>query len=270
MSLHIIQPSEETNAQYHASGAWGSSMISTFIRSPTLAHLTITGQYRQPETPAMRFGTRFHALLDPTSNFAAKHRKGPDADRRTKIWAAAESEAIALGIELIPADEWDALHSMSASVLANPIAMSLLEGAEHEVGFRMDALQGSFQVQCRADVLHRWSHLADVKTTANVDDFSASVATFGYYRQAALYRWIVSHACQGELLPFSFIVVEKAAPLYRCRVIDLSNEYLALGWVEVEAALKEISQRSAIGDWADHRDAESISPPTWLSGKLAA
>jgi hypothetical protein len=139
----------------------------------------------------------------------------PDADRRTKIWAAAEAEATAAGIELIPADEWEALQSMAASVRANPIAMSLLDGAEHEVGFRMNAPQGPLQVQCRADVLHRWGYLADIKTTADVDGFSASVSTYGYHRQAALYRWIVSNACGGELLPFSFIVVEKEAPLYR-------------------------------------------------------
>jgi hypothetical protein len=178
----------------------------------------------------MRMGTRFHSLLeDRTSNFAAKHRKGPDADRRTKAWAAAEAEATAAGTELIPADEWEIFHAMAASVRANPIAMFLLEGAEHEVGFRMDASQGPFQVQCRADILHRWGHLADIKTIADVDGFSASVSSYGYHRQAALYRWIVSQACGGELLPFSFIVVEKAAPLYRCRVVDLDDEYLAIG-----------------------------------------
>jgi exodeoxyribonuclease VIII len=263
MSVRIIQPSEETNAQYHASGAWGSSLISTFIKSPALAHLMITGAYRQSETPAMRFGTRFHSLLDPTSNFAAKHRKGPDADRRTKVWAAADAEATAAGIELIPADEWDALHAMVASVRANPIAMSLLNGAEHEVGFRMNAPQGPFQVQCRTDVIHRFSHLADLKSTMDVDDFGGSVSNYGYYRQAALYRWIVSHACGGELLPFSFIVVEKAIP-YRCRVVDLNDEYLAIGSREVSSALEEIGRRTAENDWSDHRDAEVLVPPMWM------
>jgi PDDEXK-like domain of unknown function (DUF3799) len=269
MTLRIISPTEETNAAYHASGAWGSSLISTFIKSPALAHLMITGAYCQPETPAMRFGTRFHALLDPTSNFAAKHKKGPDADRRTKVWAAAEAEATAGGIELLPAEEWEALHAMAASVRVNPIAMSLLDGAEHEVGFRMQAPQGQFQVQCRADILHRWGHLADIKTTADIDAFSASVSSYGYHRQATLYRWIVSHACNGELLPFSFVVVEKLAPLYRCRVVDLNDEYLAIGGREVLSALEDIGRRTSEKDWVDHRDAESIAPPTWLRDRIA-
>ena len=265
MTLRIIPPTEETNAQYHASGAWGSSLISTFLKSPNLAHQMITGSYRPPETAAMRFGTRFHALLDPEGRFAERHQRGPDVDRRTKAWLSAEAEAQAAGIELVSADDWDALHAMAASVRANPIAASLLDGAEHEVGFRMKAQQGAFQVQCRTDILHRWSHLADLKTTADVDTFSGSVATYGYHRQAALYRWIVSHACNGALLPFSFIVVEKDPPLHRCRVIELAEDYLSLGWHEVAGALAEIGQRTATNDWRDQRDAEVLTPPRWIT-----
>ena len=264
MSMRIISPTEETSSQYHRSGCWGSSLISTFLSSPQLAHRMITGQYRQPETAAMRSGSRFHTLIDPSGQFEKQYRCGPDADRRTKIWQAAEAEATEAGIELIPLDEWTTLHSMAASVRDNPIAWSLLEGAEHEVGFRMPSTSGPFQVQCRADVLHRWDCLADVKTTGDVDEFGKSISSYGYHRQAALYRWIVSHACGGKLLPFSFIVVEKAAPLYRCRVIDLTDEYFAIGWQEVEAALIEIGRRTTANDWSDHRDADSIAPPHWL------
>jgi len=267
VTIRIIPPSEETNAAYHASGAWGSTLISKFLTSPRLAHEIITGRYRPPETAAMRFGSRFHALLDPASRFAERFRPGPDVDRRTKVWTAAEADAAAAGIELIPADDWAALHAMADSVRANPIAQSLLEGAEYELGFRMDAPQGDFQVQCRADILHRWSHIADLKTTADVDEFVHSVSTYGYHRQAALYRWIVSHACDGELLPFSFIVIEKAAPLYRCRVIDLDKDYLAIGHSEIEAALMEIGRRTASNDWNDHRDADVVSPPRWLADR---
>lgn len=270
MSVRIIPSSEETNAQYHASGCWGSSLISTFLKSPQLAHRMITGQYRQPETAAMRSGTRFHSLLDPTSRFDARHRCGPDADRRTKVWQAAETEAAAAGIELLPQDEWYTLHAMAASVRANPIALSLLEGAEHETGFRMASPYGDYRAQCRADVLHRFSHLADLKTTGDVDEFGKSVGTYGYHRQAALYRWIVSHACNGELLPFSFIVVDKQAPLYRCRVIDLDDDYLSIGWREVEAALIEIGRRTDANDWCDHRDAEVITPSSWMITKMSA
>lgn len=261
MTVTIIPPSVETDEQYHRSGAWGSTLVSTFLKSPALAHRIITGAWRPPETAAMRFGRLFHHRMDPTFAFDRHYRVGPDVDRRTKSWQAAEAQAKEDELVLIGVDDLAKANAMRASVLANPVAASLLAGAEHEIGFRMSAPHGAFQVQCRADVLHRFNHLADLKTTGDVDDFASSVATYGYHRQAALYRWIVSNACGGKLLPFSFIVVEKEAPFFRCRVIDLDETYLDIGWREVEAALVDIGRRTTSGDWHDHRDADLISPP---------
>lgn len=261
MTVTIIPSGVETDDQYHRSGAWGSTLISTFLKSPALAHRIITGAWRPPETAAMRFGRLFHHRLDPTFAFDQHYRIGPDVDKRTKTWMAADADAKAAGLTLISVDDHAQVEAMRASVLANPVAASLLADAEHEVGFRMTAPQGEFQVQCRTDVLHRWNHLADLKTTSDVDTFAHSVEAYSYHRQAALYRWLVFHACGGDLLPFSFIVVEKEPPLYRCRVIDLDETYLALGWQEVEAALAEIGRRAASGDWQDHREADLVSPP---------
>lgn len=261
MTVTIIPPGSETPEAYRASGAWGSSLISKFLVSPRLANAIRTGAYKEPETAAMRFGTCFHQLLDPGSGFDRHHRCGPDADRRTTIWKTAETAAKAEGVTLLPKDDWDALHRMADSVRANPVAASLLEGAEHETGFRMP--HDSIQLQCRTDILHRWQHLADLKTTADVDDFAGSVVTYGYHRQAALYRRIVNAAC-GRWLPFSFILAEKCEPFFRCRVIDLTTDFLDIGAEEVEATLVDIVDRTRRNDWSDHREAESIEPPTWL------
>ncbi|MEK7414556.1 MAG: PD-(D/E)XK nuclease-like domain-containing protein, partial [Planctomycetota bacterium] len=154
------------------------------------------------------------------------------------------------------------LLAMRASVFANPVAAFLLEGCQHEVGFRSPSGYGPFQIQCRADVF-KPDGLSDLKTIGDMDDLHSSITGFGYYRQAALYRHIVHTAC-GRWLPFNFIVVEKAAPLYRCRVVELDDDYLALGWQEIESALIEIGQRTEANDWADHRDAEQLAPPNWL------
>ena len=213
----------------------------------------------------MKFGSQFHQLLDPGSAFNAHCRCGPDADRRTTIWKTAEAAATSEGICLLPKDEWDALHRMADSVHANPVAASLINGAEHETGFRLN--HGPIQVQCRTDLLHRWDHLGDFKTTTDLDDITRPIVTYGYHRQAALYRWIVHAAC-GKWLPFSLVLCEKTAPFYRCRVIDLTEEFLAIGWSEVENALAEIADRTIRNDWSDHRDAESIAPPPWLMERV--
>jgi hypothetical protein len=85
---------------------------------------------------------------------------------------------------------------------------------------------------------------------------SISGIGYGYRRLAALYRWIVSHACDGESPPCSFIVVEIDAPLFHCRVMDLDDEFLAIGWREAITALEAIGLRTAANDWSDHRNPE--------------
>jgi exodeoxyribonuclease VIII len=264
-----IPSGTETSEQYHRSGAWGSTLVSTFTRSPALAHEIISGRWREPETAAMRLGSAFHTLMDPGGGFSQRYQLAPDLDHRTKEWKAAVAAAKAAGVALITPTDWDALHRMADSVRANPVAASLLDGAEHEVGFRMPSPYGGYRIQCRADLYHPGQHLGDLKTTDDLDGFQRTVVNHGYHRQAALYRFIVAQAC-GRLLPFSFVAVEKDPPLFRCRVFDLTEEFLAIGWQEVEAALVDIGQRYATGDWAEHRDAVSICPPGWLLHRLSA
>lgn len=265
----MLPPGAETAEAYHASGAWGSTLISTFLSSPRLADLTRTRAYRPERTAAMGFGEAFHALLDPRSDFSRRYHVGPAADHRTKVWKDAVAAAATGGVTLLDPDDHVALEAMRASVLANPVAAALLDGAEQEIGFRGPSGYGPFQVQCRADVLRRWDWLADVKTTSDLEGFRRSVETYGYHRQAALYRWIVHRAC-GTWLPFSFIVVETVAPLYRCRVIDLTEDYLTQGWQEVEAALIDIGSRTEANDWADHHDADVVDVPAWKRQALEA
>jgi len=262
-AVTIIPPGQETADQYHRSGAWGSTLIGHFLRSPRLAHLIHTGVYRPKPTAAMQFGSAFHALMDPGGNFDDLYRIGPDVDHRTKAWKEAVAVAEKDGVTLLGADEHVDLLAMRASVMANPVAAHLIEGAMHEVGFRMQSGYGDFAIQCRADVFSRGGWISDLKTCPDLDDFANSVKSWGYYRQAALYRWII-HAATGEWMPFSFIAVEKEGPLNRSRVFELDAEFLAIGWREVEAALIEIGRRTDANDWDDHHYAELLETPTWL------
>ena len=258
-----ISPGSETAEAYHASGAWGSSLISTFLRSPQLAHRLRTRAWVPPSSPSQQLGTVFHALMDPGSDFVKHHQPGPRVRKNTNAWKDAESEASKNGITLMDADTWDQLHAMRDSVLANPVAAELLVGAEHEVGFRGPSPYGPFTVQCRADVLVPGRHIADFKTVSQWESFARSVVDHGYHRQAAFYRWVVE-LITGEKLPFVCIVVETAAPLHRCRVVDFDSDFLDLGWREVEGALRSIGERSRTNDWADHDHATVLSPPPWL------
>lgn len=263
MNTGRIPPGQETAETYHRSGAWGSTLIGLFRDSPRLAHLVRTGSWKRPETASLLLGRRFHALMEDPDAFARTHLPGPDVHRNTKAWKEADAAATAAGQTLLTIEEERILRAMRTSVLANPIAADLIAGAEREVGFRRDSPFGPYQVQCRADLLADGRYLADYKTIDRLDHLDTSIARYGYYRQAAFYRWLV-HEVTGWWLPFHLIVVETAAPLYRCRVVDLDDAYLALGWTEAKDALIQIGDRSRRGDWEDHDHACSLHPPRWL------
>ena len=253
----ILAPGTETNAQYHANPAWGSTLINDFIASPTIAHLKRTGQIPPEESSALTLGQAFHARFDPHTTAPLI---GPDvSSRRTKAWGefqAAHPDAVCL----LP-DEVRQIDAMEAAVRANPYARDLLDGAEHEVVVRRESPYGAYGVQCRIDLWRPGLFAADLKTTSDLDGWGRSVAAYGYHRQAAFYRWLIAQET-AEILPFSFIVVEKDAP-HRCRVIELDDAYLAAGWREVETALIDIGQRTLTGDWSDP-GFQVLTAPGWL------
>lgn len=263
MSVEVIFSGSETIGEYHSSGCWGSSTIRTFMRNRPLAHALVTGDHVHSPTPALVFGQRFHTLMDPSADFDRQYRRGPEGcDRRTRAWKSAAEAAEDDGAILLPAVEWDQLVAMRDAVFANPYAAALLADAEHEIAFRMTMPGTGFGVQCRADVLHRWSCICDLKTTCDLDAFSRAVLQYGYHQQAALYRWLIGKAC-GELLPFSIIAVEKEYP-FRCRIYDLDDDLIDAGWRDMAQALDDIARCYDTGVWSDPVQQQVVTCPHHL------
>ncbi|TVR46240.1 MAG: hypothetical protein EA402_02905 [Planctomycetota bacterium] len=259
----IIASGAETNAAYHASGAWGSTRVSDFLKSPLVAWLRHSGQLPQETTAAMTVGSALHARFD--GSYPAEFAKGPEvSSRRTKAWT--EAETAATGKTLLLPSEVAMIDAMEQAVRANPYAQCLLDGAEHEVGIRRKSPYGDYRVQCRVDVWRKSALAADLKTTGDLDGWAKSVMAYGYHRQAAFYRWLI-HEETGDWLPFSFIVVEKSAP-HRCRVIDLDEVYLVRGWEEVEQALHGIGHAYANNDWSDP-GYQFLNAPGWMQPQHA-
>ncbi len=261
--MSIIPSGTETNAAYHASGAWGSTRVSDFITSPLIAWLRHSGRLASEHSPALTLGSALHARFDGSYDqlFAA----GPAvSSRRTKAWteaAAATRKTLLLPSELAQID------AMQAAIATNPYAQCLLDDAGHEVGIRRPSPYGAYAVQCRLDIWRPGSLAADIKTTGDLDGWAHSVTRYGYHRQAAFYRWLV-HQETGDWTDFSFVVVEKTAP-YRCRVIDLDQTYLRWGWQEVEQALLGIAACYQSGDWSDP-GYQHLTAPGWMMAALAA
>ena len=260
--MTLIPSGIETNAQYHASGAWGSSRINDFIKSPQVAWLRHTGKLRQDDSSALTLGSAFHGRFDGT--YHQLFAPGPQvSSRRTKAWTEAAAEHP--GKTLLLPSEVAVIDAMEKSARTNPYAGCLLEDSQAEVGVRRDSPFGNYKVQCRIDIFAPGHFMADLKTTGDLDSWAKSVVTYGYHRQAAFYRWLCEQET-GYLLPFSFVVVEKQAP-YRCRVIDLDDIYLETGWREVEQALKGIGYCCRTGDWSDPQY-QQLEAPGWMVQRM--
>lgn len=259
----LIPSGAETNAAYHASGAWGSSRVNDFIKSPEVAWLRHTGKLPHEQSTALTLGSALHARFDGT--YDRDFAPGPKvASRRTKAWTDA-AVAHPKQTLLLPS-EVAVIDNMEQSIRKNAFAACMLDGAQSEVGVRRRSPWGAYDLQCRMDLYRPGSHVADLKTTSNLDGWVKSVTTYGYFRQAAFYRFLVEEET-GERLPFSFIVVEKAKP-YRCRVIDLDDVFLDAGWADVQEALVAIGQRYANTDWTDPGYA-MLEAPGWLQRRAA-
>jgi len=259
MTPAIIPAGVESNEIYHASGAWGSTLINAYYKSPALAAAKRRGD--GPDTEALRFGKLFHDLLDDSVVFDERYVVGPCNDRRKAGWKAAAGEAREAGLQIVKPQDHDLARRLVDSIDANPYARVVVAGAEHEVGFRMDSPYGAYRVQCRADLLHCWELIVDVKTVADVDSFERSIVDHGYHRQAAFYSWLIGLAC-GKSLPFCFVAVEKSAA-GRCRVIDLDEEWLEIGWRQVEQTLRDIGRSIAKDDWDDPKQRVQLPVPDW-------
>lgn len=259
----IIPSGAETNAAYHASGAWGSSRINDARLSPQIAYLRLIGQLPQERTRSLVIGSALHARFDQT--YDDEFATGPAvSSRSTKAWRDAESEQ---SRTLLLPSEVQLVAAMETSVRENAYADVMLDGAEHEVGVRRAAPGERYQLQCRMDIYRPGVLIADIKTTANLDEFEKSVVKYGYHRQAAFYQWLCAEET-GMVVPFSFIVVEKQAP-YRSRVIDIDPDYLAIGWAEVSETLTRIDACYQTGNWRDSQH-QVVSPPSWMRLSVAA
>lgn len=263
MTIHHGIP--ETEYHQRKLGVVSKSALDALDRSP--AH------YRQwladpPEpTPAMRFGSAFHAALLEPSKYAARYAVAPDCDRRTKDGSAtyAAWQAANVGKLALSASDLEDIAAMVASVRAHRFARPLLAGGNAEVTARWQDEETGLHCKARADyVLESKRTIVDVKTTANAshDEFRRSIANYRYHVQAALYLEGF-RAAGAEVDRFVFIVVEKAPP-YACAVYMLDEDSLREGHECVRENIREMAECVRTDRWPAYPESIlTIDLPKW-------
>ncbi len=262
----------ETNADYHADSSHnGSTMLGDYAESPRLyhgLHVAKTLPHR-PATPAMVLGSLTHVFVLEPEKFDEEYvvAEGCSA-RRGKAWDAAAMEACPDRIAVLP-HQVDEARAMAASVLAHPLASTILERAESiEQSIRWTDPNTGIKLKCKTDFLVRDKGVVlapDLKTTAELAKFPSSVANYRYHVQSRLYRnGIATTMPEGAEIQSLWIVVSKTPP-HDVRVFRPSPAMDMQAGLELNAMLDRLAESFATDTWElpDSNIIEELELPRW-------
>jgi hypothetical protein len=179
---------------------------------------------------AQELGQAFHDGILSPHIFKNKYVKMPEdiKVRRGKEWDIFLTEN--KDKKIISKEDWRKLLAMQASFINHPKAHLLLNDGKAEDTFYYE-LDG-IQCKCRPDFTNtKYNCLIDLKTTTSalLDDFSRSVASYRYHVQAAWYLDGVNMFVGEERFDkFIFIAIETKPPFSVC-IYELGNESIEEG-----------------------------------------
>jgi hypothetical protein len=230
---------------------------------------------RTPPSEALVFGQAFEDLvygLPIHDRYAVKPEGMSFATKDGKAWKA---DAEASGKPIISRDDYDAMVAMRDSLRENGTAMRMIEMCCKQTTFRCD-YPGTPGLQSRPD----WDSTEgcldsgyqpftlDLKSTISLAKLTSGrgVHEHGYHAQAAIAAETIAR--HGLARPASFLLaVEKSAP-YRSQVIEVTDEWIQLGWGWCERQLERLAGHYASGDWP-RTDREVVRLPpvqAWMYG----
>jgi len=218
-----------------------NSRLTAFKRSPL--HLIHYLTKPKESTPAMTFGSAFHAYLLEPDKFNSLYAVAPDVDRRTKEGKLEFDKFVyeSDGKTVLSNSDKSKIVNMTEAVYANPIAaelMSQLTATEVNREWISDGLK--MPMRGIIDGIAP-DFMLDIKTCmdANPYKFQRDAWNMNYHRQAAIYL-----DSDHSILDFYFIAIEKDAP-YGVSVHKVTNSMLDKGR---EIYLDQLIEYKA---WAD-------------------
>ena len=267
MIIQEIQPLSVDFASYRADPAFSASdlKIITKQNARALWHAKFN-ELAPPKlpTPAMKFGTLFHAMCLEPEEFTAQYKVVED--KRTKKGKEQALEYEKKGLTVVTPQDAALASNMMQSICNNPVAWELLDKGKSEQSFWWSHDATGLDLKCRCDKING-DTVVDLKTTgeggASPDVFTRTITNLNYHLQAA-------HYLQGTgATNFIFVVIEKVFP-YNIGVYKLENEFLDVGYELQEQALFKVAEAQTSGKWLGYTDTESdgiitLDKPYWLS-----
>jgi exodeoxyribonuclease VIII len=251
----------ETNDEYHADlSRISNSMLSVLKKCPQeFEGRYITKTIPHPKaTEAMALGHVVHCLSIEPTEYSNRFIVMPKMDRRTNAGKAAyeEFQSLADGKEIVTKEDAGTAMACTKALLKHD-QLGPLFSRKAIVEKRINFVCNDVDMRCKPDmVLPDLKLIVDVKTTsdASPSGFSKSIGSFGYARQASLYRDAVAYE-YGVDCRFLFAVVCTNAP-YEVACYELTEEALFAGGEEAVGLLDEYKARCESNNWL----------PAWSSG----
>lgn len=273
--MELNTPLDMPAAVYHSLDRLSASGAKKLLHSP--AKYLASRQEASKATPAMAFGTMFHALILEPALFARTYtHQGPSmAGIRTKDGKDAKNpagteegkariaqwEADNPGMSIVPVADWDRAHRMRASMERRGLLEEFTDGmAEASVLWDID----SVPCKSRIDFL-RHDGCADLKTCADISDdgIARSALNFGYSTQVAAY--MEASAMTGRGRGFVFVFCETEAP-YQCVLKTPDPQFIGHGQREWDRAVELYRACTETGDWygVERTASPTLSLPGWV------
>ena len=252
-SHHSLTFDHMEDGAYRNAKGLSKSLLTHFLKSP--AHYQQALLDKHEPTPAMQFGTAFHASLllsDPTTAFAVKRK----VDGRTKEGKEYNQrfEMENVGKAIIDEEQEKMIHSCIASILEHPFAGQLHSGCDK----KEFSVFGSYSGKSAQPVLLKGrmdaydstnGFIIDYKTCedASPTGFRKAVWNFRYDLQVVQYAWLIKNAGL-KFTNFYFIAVEKAPP-FASAVYCIEEASIKRSVETWENAMFEFSQCEASSIW---------------------
>ena len=223
-------------------------------------------------TPAMRFGSMFHARVLQPEEYARTYHV-LTADSRTKAGKEEKAAAENDGLTCISLADFERASAMLQNLTKHPRVDALLNklGGDSEVSMFWDAdIDGEpLQAKGRIDrlaILPGGDVIAtDIKTTSGgltPDAISRHIAQFAYHRQSA---WYVNGLARNGLAVRAFVFVFiQTSPPYLCTAVTLDEQAEALGMRECRMAARIFRECMTSDTWPGYStEIEEIGLPVW-------
>jgi exodeoxyribonuclease VIII len=228
------------------------------------------------KTPAMEFGSMFHACVLEPARFTQDYISDAGSqgiDRRTKEGKIAYESFLAFadGKTVVKDEDFKRCTAMADALFQHPTTESILRsGKAEQTAVWVDPKTNIF-CKVRPDYLRYDDVIVDLKTAERADytGFQRAVANFGYHIQAAMYTRGIE-ALTGRKQTFLFVVIEKEPP-YAIAVYNLEQLALDTGTMLIEEQLdkladyyKRLDAGTPLEEWAGYPvGVQEMRLPTW-------